>query len=199
MLLVPVTIIGEAGNTRGYPGFGKRCSYLSCTKHTLFSSLRTGNSLGFMLGVFFLLFLLFISTRVSYLAGFVMGRLSGPGRAAAHPLKKRWVGPGRGPCSRNWIGRSGPRTMRCWFYMGRSARPMRRPMCFDGPARTAAHEMWCTIATTTTTSTVSMRPPTCFDGPARAVAHEMWCTTATTTSFWVCLGRDLPKTATFVQ
>ena len=53
-------------------------------------------------------------------------------------------------------------------------------MCYHVPARTVAHEMWCTIATTTTTttSTVPMRPPTCFDGPARAVAHEMWCTTA---------------------
>ena len=57
-------------------------------------------------------------------------------------------------------------------------------MCFDGPARTAAHEMWCTIATTTTTSTVPMRPPTCFYELARAVAREMWCTTATTTTFW---------------
>ena len=56
-------------------------------------------------------------------------------------------------------------------------------MCFDGPARTAAHEMWCTTATSTTTPTVPMRPPTCFDGPVRAVAHEMWGTTATTT-FW---------------
>ena len=56
-------------------------------------------------------------------------------------------------------------------------------MCFDGPARTAAHEMWCTAASTTTTSTVPMRPPTCFHGPARAVAHEMWCTIATPTIF----------------
>ena len=55
-------------------------------------------------------------------------------------------------------------------------------MCFDGPARTAAHEMWCTIATTTT-STVPMRPLTCFDGPAGTVAHEMWRTTVTTTTF----------------
>ena len=56
-------------------------------------------------------------------------------------------------------------------------------MCFDGPARTAAHEMWCTTDTTTitTTSTVPMRPPKCFDGPARAVASEMWCTIAATT------------------
>ena len=52
-------------------------------------------------------------------------------------------------------------------------------MCFDGPARTAAHETWCTTATTNMTPTVPMRPPTCFDGPARAVAHEMWCATAT--------------------
>ena len=82
------------------------------------------------------------------------------------------------------MGRAGSRPMRCGLYMGRSARLMRRPMCFDGPARTAAHEVWCTVATTTT-STVPMRPPTCFDGPARTVAHEMWCTTATTTTFWV--------------
>ena len=85
-----------------------------------------------------------------------MGRLSGPGRAPA---------------------------MRCGLYMGRSARPMRRPVCFDGPARTAAHEMWCTTATTSTTSTAPMRPPACFYGPARAVVHELWCTTAATTTF----------------
>ena len=79
---------------------------------------------------------------------------------------------------------------------GRIARPMRRPMCFDGPARTAAHEMWCTTATTTTTTfTVPMRPPTCFDGPARAVAHEMWCTTATTKAFGGVPGRYPPKQA----
>ena len=59
-------------------------------------------------------------------------------------------------------------------------------MCSDGPARTAAHEMWCTTATTTTSSTLLMRRPTCFDGPARAVAHEMWCTSATTTTFSGC-------------
>ena len=56
-------------------------------------------------------------------------------------------------------------------------------MCFDGPARTAANDTWCTTASTTTTSTVPMRPPTCFDGPALAVAHEMWYTTATPTTF----------------
>ena len=72
-------------------------------------------------------------------------------------------------------------------------------MCFDGPARTAAHEM-CTTATTTTTSTVPMEPPTCFDGPARAVAHEMWCTTATTTTFWGVPGSFSAKNSyTFVQ
>ena len=71
-------------------------------------------------------------------------------------------------------------------------------MCFDGPVRTAAHEMWCTTATTTT-STVPMRPPTSFDGPARAVAHDMWCTITTSTTFWVCLGRYPPKTAAFVR
>ena len=57
-------------------------------------------------------------------------------------------------------------------------------MRFHGPARIAAHEMCCTTATTTRTSTVPMRPPTCFDGPARTVVHEMWCTTATTTTFF---------------
>ena len=81
------------------------------------------------------------------------------------------------------MGQAGPRPMRYGLYMGRSARPTRLPMCFDGPARTVASEMWCTTATTTTTSTVPLRRPTCFDGLARAVAHEMWCTTATTTTF----------------
>ena len=56
-------------------------------------------------------------------------------------------------------------------------------MCFDGPARTAAHEMWCITATTTVTSTAPMRPPTCFDGPAWGVAHEMRFTAAPTTTF----------------
>ena len=99
------------------------------------------------------------------------------------------------------MGRAGPRPMRCGLYMGRSVRPIKRPMCFDGAARTAAHEMWCTTATTTTTtSTVTMGPPMCFDGAARAVAHEMWCTTATVQLrvFSVCLGHYPPKTATFV-
>ena len=73
-------------------------------------------------------------------------------------------------------------------------------MCFDGPARTAAHEMWCTTATTTTPSTVPVRPPTCFDGPARAVAHEMWCTILLQLRvFRVCLGRYPPNTAAFVR
>ena len=71
-------------------------------------------------------------------------------------------------------------------------------MCFHGPARAAAHEMWC-IAATTTTSTVPMRPPTCFVGPARAVAREMWFTMLQPRLFGVCLGRYRPKTATFVQ
>ena len=72
------------------------------------------------------------------------------------------------------MGRTGQRPMRCGLFVGRSARPMKRPMCFDGPARTAAHKMRCTTVTTTTTSTVPMRSPTCFDGPAWVVAHEMW-------------------------
>ena len=67
-------------------------------------------------------------------------------------------------------------------------------MCFDGPARPAAHEMWCTTATTTTTLTVPMRPPRCLDGPARAVAHEM----LQIQRFWVCLVRYPPKTAAVV-
>ena len=57
-------------------------------------------------------------------------------------------------------------------------------MCFDGPARTAAHEMWCTTATTATPSTVPMRPTTCFDGPVWVVANEMWCATATPINTW---------------
>ena len=56
-------------------------------------------------------------------------------------------------------------------------------MLFDGPARTATDEMWCTTPTTTT-STVPNMPLACFDRPARAVAHAMWCTAATTTTFW---------------
>ena len=58
-------------------------------------------------------------------------------------------------------------------------------MCFDGPARTTAHEMWYITAAAAMTSTVLMRPLTCFHGPALAVAHDMWFTTATTTT---CLG-----------
>ena len=80
------------------------------------------------------------------------------------------------------MGRPGPRPKGCSLYMGRSARPMRRPICVDGAALTAAHDMWC-IATITTTSTVPTRPPTCFDGRVRAVARELWFTTATTTTF----------------
>ena len=70
-------------------------------------------------------------------------------------------------------------------------------MCFDGPARTATHEMWCITATTTTTSTVLMRPPTCFDGPARAVAHDTWFTTATTTTFFGVPGSLSAKNSYF--
>ena len=105
---------------------------------------------------------------------------------------------GRGPSSRSLMGLVGPRPMRCGLYMGRSARSMRRPMCFDGPPRTAAHEMWCTTATTTTTSTVPMTPSTRFDGPAPAVVHEMWCTTPPTihTTLSVCVRHYLPKPAT---
>ena len=90
--------------------------------------------------------------------------------------------------------------MRCGLYMGRAARPTKRPMCFDGSARSAAHEMWCTTATTTTTSTVPMRPPTCFDGPARAW-WPMRCGVLLLQLrlFSVCLGRYSPKTATFVR
>ena len=99
-----------------------------------------------------------------------MGR--GPGRSI------KADGPPHGPGGTAHIEPTshGPRPMRCGLYMGCSARPMRRPIRFDGPARTSAHEMWCIIATiniSTTTSTVPMRSPTCFDGPARAVAYEM--------------------------
>ena len=68
-------------------------------------------------------------------------------------------------------------------------------MCFDGPARTATHEMWCITATTTTTSTVPLRSLACFYEPPRAVAHEL-CTIATTYIFFVCLSRYTSKTAT---
>ena len=133
-----------------------------------------------------------------YISGLVMGRASGPGmavknrtcdglrRAAAHPLKFRWSGPGRDPSSQNLMGRAGSRLMTCGLCMGRSARPMRRPTCFDGPTQTAAHAISCTTATITT-STVPMRPPTFSDGPAWAVAHEMWYTTATTSLLVVAL------------
>ena len=78
------------------------------------------------------------------------------------------------------MGRAGPRPMRCGLYMGRSALPMRRPTCFHGPVRVAAHEMCTTASTipgTTITSILPVRRPTCFHRPARAAAHEMWCTT----------------------
>ena len=68
-------------------------------------------------------------------------------------------------------------------------------MCFDGPARTAAREMWCTTATNTRTSTVPMRQPTCFDGPARTVV----CYCYSYDFFGVCLGRYPPITATSVR
>ena len=107
----------------------------------------------------------------------------GLGRAVAHPLKFWWAGPGRCPSSEKLIGRAGPRPILSKF---------------DGPGRTAAHEMRCTSATTTTTtttrtSTVPMRPPTCFDGPARAVVHEMWCTTAAPTIFLGAPGSLFPQ------
>ena len=78
-------------------------------------------------------------------------KCGGVRRAAAHPLKFRWAGLGRGPCR---------------LCMGRSARPIRWPMYFAGPGRAAPHEMWCATATTTTTtmSTLPMRPPTCLTG-----------------------------------
>ena len=58
--------------------------------------------------------------------------------------------------------------------------------------------MWCTAATTTT-STVPMRRSACFDGPTRAAAHEMWCTTATTTTVSGVPGSFSDQTATVVQ
>ena len=74
---------------------------------------------------------------------------------------------------------------------------MRRPICFDGAALTAVHEMWCTFAITTTTSNVPMRPPTCFDRQARAVADGMLRTTATTATFLRVLGSLSKVAATF--
>ena len=115
----------------------------------------------------------------------VFCNFDGPDRTAAYPRRIGWAEPSRGPYSRSFSARAGPRPMRCGLNMGCSARPMRRLMYCDGPTRTAAHGMWCTAAaaTTTTTSTVPMRPPTCFDWPARAVAHEMWYSIATSTTF----------------
>ena len=72
---------------------------------------------------------------------------------------------------------------------------MRRPMCFEWPARTAAREMWCTIASTTTASTVLIRSPTWFDGPARAVAYDMWCATTIATTFFGVPGSLSAKTS----
>ena len=65
--------------------------------------------------------------------------------------------------------------MRCGLNMGRSALPMRRPTCYEGPARAAAHHMSCTTATTNTTFILPMRQSTGFHAPARVAAHGMWC------------------------
>ena len=88
--------------------------------------------------------------------------------------------------------------MRCGFYMGRSARPMRRPMCLDGPSRTAAHEMRCTT-TTPTTSTVPMRPPTCLTGRLGPWPVTRGVLLLLLRVFWVCPGRYPSKTDTFVR
>ena len=109
-------------------------------------------------------------------------KFDGPGRAAAHRLKSWWVGPGCGPSSRNLMGQAGPRPMICGLYISHSVPPRRRPTCFHGPVRAAAHEMWCTTATTSTTSILPMRRATCFHRPARAAAHETYRTSTTTTT-----------------
>ena len=44
------------------------------------------------------------------------------------------------------MDRAGPRPVRCGLYVDCCALPMRRPTCFDGPARAAAHDMCCTTA-----------------------------------------------------
>ena len=94
------------------------------------------------------------------------------------------------------MGRVGQRPMTCGLYMGRSARPMRRPMWFDGPARTAAHEMMCTILRL-------LRRPPCLCGRPRVLTGRPgpWpCVLLRQILlFWVCLGRYPPKTATFVR
>ena len=53
----------------------------------------------------------------------------GPGRAGPSILKMCWAGP--------WVYYTATTTTT-------SILPMRRPTCFDRPARAAAQEMWCT-------------------------------------------------------
>ena len=101
----------------------------------------------------------------------IFSKCDGTGRAAAPGQ----VGPGM---YENVMGRAGPRPMICGLYMGRSALPVRRLTCFDGPARAAAHIIRCTMATTNTTSTLPVRRPDVFYGQARAAAHDMWGTAA---------------------
>ena len=72
-------------------------------------------------------------------------------------------------------------------------------MCFDGPARNAAHEMWCTTATTMTTSTVPMRPPKCLTGRPGPWPMRCGVLLLQLRVFFVWLSRYPPKTATFVR
>ena len=47
------------------------------------------------------------------------------------------------------MDRVGPRPMRYGLFMDRSALPIKRPTCFQGPIRAAANEVWRTTATST--------------------------------------------------
>ena len=71
------------------------------------------------------------------LAGPIVLKFDGLGQAGTgrEALKMLWAGRGRNPPSRNLIGR------RCGLYKGRSALPMRRPMCFHGAVRAMARKM----------------------------------------------------------
>ena len=115
-----------------------------------------------------------------------MGPAGPPGRAVKIRKCVVLVGPRPilskfdGPSSRNLMGRAGPRPMRCGLCMGRTARPMRRPMCLTG--RPGSLPVRCGVLLL-----LLLRPPCPWGRQcvlARAVAHEMWCTTATITTFW---------------
>ena len=72
-------------------------------------------------------------------------------------------------------------------------------MCFDGSARIAAHKVWCTTATSTTTSTVPMRPPTCLTGRPGPWPVTCGVLLLQPQLFWVWLSRYPSKTSTFVR